>query len=211
MTTSAKLTGQETAKRGFLNRLSLRNKLIAAAVLVFLVLLVISIPGDRNELMARQARVEAAQIAYELAFPAIQPSLSSVITFIEGLEVDLSANRSYTRLAGALTTFNRASATIASRFSGIVTFSDNVHSLLDGENAVPELATDEFRTVVADMDTALSVAWIALMELNDSIDGYNGYHGWISATVAAALFSLPQGYSDPLPATTRLTRESLAQ
>ncbi len=211
MTTSAKLTSQEVAKQSFLSRLSLRNKIIGIAVLVFLVLLAISIPGDRNELVARQARVEAAQIGYELAFPAVEPSLSSVVTFIDGVGVDLSANRSYTRLSGALTTFNRPTSTIASRFSGIVTFSDNVHSLLDGENAVPELDTDEFRTVVANMDTALSVAWIALMELNDSIDGYNGYHGWISATVAGALFSLPQGYTDPLPATSRLTRESLAQ
>ncbi|MBI5671012.1 MAG: hypothetical protein HZC41_23710 [Chloroflexi bacterium] len=211
MTASAKPTGQEVVKKGFLSRLSRRNKIIGVAVLVFLMLLVVSIPGDRNELIAREARVEAAQIAYELAFPAIEPSLSSVMTFLDSVDVDLSANRSYTRLAGALTTFNRANSSLASRFPGVVTFSSNVHSLLDGENAVPELDTDEFRTVVADMDTALSVAWIALMELNDSIDSYNGYHGWISATVAGALFSLPQGYVDPLPANTRLTRESLTQ
>lgn len=211
MNAHASLTSQKAEKKGFLNRLSRRNKIIGVAVLVFLVLLVISIPGDRNELIARQARVEAAQIGYDLAFPAIEPSLSSVLAFIDGAGVDLSANRSYTRLSGALATFNRANSAIASRFPGVVTFSDNVHSLLDGDNAVPELDTDEFRTVVADMDTALSVAWIALMELNDSIDGYNGYHGWISATVAGALSGLPQGYTDPLPATSRLTRESLTQ
>lgn len=211
MTTSARLTDQPVAKKGFLSRLSLWNKLIGAAVLVFLLLLVISIPGDRDELIVRQTRVEAAQIGYELAFPAIEPSLSNVITYIDGVGVDLSANQSYTRLSGALTSFNRPNALIGSRFPSVVTFSNNIHSLLDGENAVPELDTDEFRMVVADMDTTLGVAWIALMELNDSIDGYNSYHRWISATIASALFNLPGGYTDPLPATSRLTRESLAQ
>ena len=113
--------------------------------------------------------------------------------------------------SGALTAFNRADATVASRFQGVVTFSRNVHSLLDGNNAIPELDTEEFRALVADMDTTLSVAWLALMELNGAIDEYNGYHNWISATVAAALFGLPQGYPDPVPANSQLLRTSLSQ
>jgi hypothetical protein len=58
MTENTQSTGQEVEKKGILNflkRLSLRNKVIGVALLVFLVLLVISIPGDRNELLARQA------------------------------------------------------------------------------------------------------------------------------------------------------------
>jgi hypothetical protein len=211
MTADAKPTGQEAEKKGFLDRLSLRNKIIGVAVLVFLVLLVISIPGDQSQLLARQVRVDAAQVAYDVALPAVAPMMESVIAFIDDIGVDLSANRSYTRLSSALTTFNRANATAGSRFQGLVTFSDNVHSLLDGANAVPELDMDEFQILVADMDTTLSVALIALIELNDAIDEYNGYHNWISARVAGALFGLPQGYSDPLPANTRLSRESLTQ
>jgi hypothetical protein len=123
----------------------------------------------------------------------------------------LSDNRLYTRLSSALTTFNRANATGASRFQGVVTFSTNVHSLLDGDNAVPELDTEEFRTLVADMDTTLSVAFLALMELNDAVDEYNGYHNWMSASLAGAIFGLPPGYPDPVPANSRLNRESLTQ
>ncbi len=211
MTASAKPTGQEAEKKGFLNRLSRRNKIIGVAVLVFLVLLVISIPGDRNELLARQVKVEAAQVAYDVALPAVGPMMESVIAFIDDTGVDLSGIQLYTRLSSALTTFNRDNATAASRFQAVVTFSDNVHALLDGDNAVPELDTDGFRTLVADMDTTLSVALIALMELNDAIDQYNGYHNWISAIVAGTLFGLPQGYTDPVPANSRLNRESLTQ
>jgi hypothetical protein len=183
MTENTQPTGQEAEKKGFLNRLnrlSLRNKVIGVALLVFLVLLVISIPGDRNELLARQERVDVAQVAYDLALPAVGPIMEDVIAFIDDTGVDLSGNRSYTRLSGALTTFNRASATVASRFQGVVTFSTNIHSLLDGDDAVPELDTDEFQTLVADMDTTLSVALLALMELNETIDEYNGYRNWIS-------------------------------
>jgi hypothetical protein len=212
MTTNAKPTGQEAEKKGFLNRLnrlSLRNKIIGVALLVFLVLLVISIPGDRNELLARQVKVDAAQVAYELALPAVSPIMESVIAFIDDKGIDLSANRLYTGLAGTLTTFDRDNATIVSRFQGVVTFSGNIHSLLAGDKAVPELDTDEFRTLVAEMDTTLSVAWSAMMALNVAIDEYNGFHNWVSASVAGALFGLPQSYTDPVPANSRLNRESL--
>jgi hypothetical protein len=213
MTVSTKPAGQEAEKkpslRGFLDRLSLRNKIIGVALLVFLVLLVISIPGDQSQLLARQEQVDAAQIAYDIALPAIAPMMENVITFIDNTEIDLSANRSYTRLSSALTTANRANATASNRFQSVVTFSGSVHSLLDGDNVVPELDTVEFQTLVADMDTTLSVALIALMELNDAVDEYNGYYNWISAKLAGALFSLPQGYADPVPANSRLSRESL--
>jgi hypothetical protein len=214
MTTNAKPIGQEAEKKGFLNRLnrlSLRNKIIGVALLVFLVLLVISIPGDRNELLARQVKVDAAQVAYELALPAVSPIMESVIAFIDDKGIDLSANRLYTGLAGTLTTFDRDNATIVSRFQGVVTFSGNIHSLLAGDKAVPELDTDEFRTLVAEMDTTLSVAWSAMMALNVAIDEYNGFHNWVSASVAGALFGLPQSYTDPVPANSRLNRESLTQ
>ena len=215
MTTNEKTTGQEAEKKGFLkgflNRLSLRNKIIGVAVLVFLVLLVISIPSDQSQLLARQERVDAAQVAYDLALPAVDPIMESVIAFIDDTGVDLSGNRLYTGISNALTTFNRANATGASRFQGVVTFSANVHSLLDGDNAVPELDTVELRTLVVDMDTTLSVAFLALMELNDAIDEYNGYHNWISASLAGGMFGLPQGYTDPVPANSRLNRESLTQ
>ena len=218
MTENAETTGQEAEKKGFLksflnrlNRLSLRNKVIGIAVLVFLVLLVISIPGDRNELLARQDRVEAAQVAYDLALPAVDPIMESVIAFITDTGVDLSGNRLSTGLSSALTTFNRANATGASRFQGVVTFSRNVHDLLEGSNAVPELNTDEFQILVADMDTTMGVALLALMELNTAIDEYNGYYSWVSAKVAGGLFGLPQGYTDPVPPRSRLTSTSLDQ
>jgi hypothetical protein len=54
MVTSTKPIGQAAEKKGFLNRLSLRTKILGVALLVFLVLLVISIPGDRTQLLARQ-------------------------------------------------------------------------------------------------------------------------------------------------------------
>lgn len=214
MAANVRPTGQETEKKGFLNRvthLSRRNKIIGGAVLVFLVLLIISIPGDQNQLLARQARVDAAQIAYDLALPAVDPIMTAVRTSIDDTSVDLSGNRLYTGLTSAMTTYNRANASIASRFQGVVTFSTNVHSLLDGDNAIPELDTVEFRTSVADMDTTLSVALLALMELNDAVDEYNGYHTWISASIAGALSGLPQGYADPVPSNSRLSRTSLNQ
>jgi len=212
MTANANPTGQEAKKKGFLNRLSLRNKIIGVAVLVFLVLLVISIPGDRSVLLARQERIDAAQVAYDLALPAVGPIMESVVAFITDTGVDLSDNQKYTGLSTTLSTFNRNNATAVSRFQGVVTFSENVHSLLEGDNAVPELDTDEFRTLVADMDTTLSVAWLALLELNVAIDEYNGYHNWISASLAGAIFGLPQGYPDPIPANSRLNRStSLSQ
>ncbi len=214
MTANAKPAGQEAEKKGFLhrlNRLSLRNKIIGGVLLVFLVLLIISIPGDRNELLARQERVDVAQVAYDLALPTVAPMMESAIAFIDDTGVDLSGNQSYTRLSSALTTFNRANATGASRFQAVVTLSTNIHALMEGDNAIPELDTEEFRTLVADMDTTLSVAFLALMDLNDAIDAYNGYHNWISASLAGAIFGLPQGYPDPIPSNSRLNRESLTQ
>jgi hypothetical protein len=210
MVANAKPTGQDAEKKGFLQRLSRRNKIIGAVLLVLLVLLIISIPNDQNQLTARQADVEAAQVAYDLAYPAVNPMMESVVAMINETGIDLSGNRSYTGLSTALTTFNRANATLVNRFQGVVTFSTNVHSLLDGSNAVPELDTEEIRALVADMDTTLSVAFLALMELNDAVDEYNGYHSWLSASAASALFGLPQGYPDPVPSSSRLNRESLS-
>lgn len=195
----------------FVTRLSLRTKIIAIAVLVFLVLLVISIPGDRSQLIARQEQVESAQIAYDLAFPAVGPMIERVKTFLDNAQLDLSQNRLYTGLTNAMNTFNRSSASVASRFQGIVTFSANIHGLLDGPNAVPELATDEFELLVADMDATMGVALLALMEVNRATDEYNGYYSWISAKVTGALFGLPQGYPDPVPANSRLNDESLTR
>ncbi len=211
---SKPIIGQEAEKKGLLNRLnhlSLRNKIIGVAVLVVLVLLVISIPGDQSQLLARQERVEAAQIAYDLALPAVDPIMVSVTAAIDGTGADLSANRQYTGLSNASTTFNRTTSTAASRFQGIITYSKNIHALLDGDSAVPELDTVDFRTLVADMDTTLSVALLALMELNTAIDEYNGYHNWISASIAGTLFGLPQSYTDPVPANSRLSSASLDQ
>jgi hypothetical protein len=210
MTANAKPTGQETEKKGLLNRLnrlSLRNKIIGVAVLVFLVLLVISIPSDQSQLLARQERVEAAQVAYDLAFPAVGPTIDSVKAFLDEAETDLSENRLYTGLTNAMSTFNRTNATAASRFQGIVTFSRNIHDLLEGSDAVLR----GLRLLVADMDMTMGVALLALMELNVATDEYNGYHNWISASVAGALFGLPQGYPDPVPANSRLNPESLTQ
>jgi hypothetical protein len=211
MNASTKPIRQEAEKTNFLNRLSLRNKLIGAALLVFVVLLVISIPGDRDQLLARQERIEVAQVAYDLALPAVEPVMQGVITFIDETGVDVTGNRLYSGLSSALTTLNRANATVASRFQGVVTFSRNAHDLLEGSNAVPELDTDEFRLLIADMDTTMGVGLLALMELNDTIDEYNGYQNWISAKIASAIFSLPQGYTDPVPSNSRLNRESLTQ
>jgi hypothetical protein len=214
MVASAKPIGQGAEKKGLLSRLnhlSLRTKIIGVAVIVFLVLLVISIPGDQNQLLARQERVDAAQVAYDLVLPAVAPSMESVKAAIDGTGLDLSGNRLYTGLSSAWTTYNRDNAAVASRFQGVVTYSENVHSLLAGENAVAELDTAEFRALVADMDTTLSVAWLGLMELNTSVDEYNGYHNWLSASIAGALYGLPQGYPDPVPAASRLNRASLAQ
>jgi hypothetical protein len=56
MTATVKTTGQEAERKSFLDRLnslSLRNKVIGIAILVILVLLVVSIPGDCTELFAR--------------------------------------------------------------------------------------------------------------------------------------------------------------
>lgn len=211
MTAYAKPTGEETEKKSLLNRLSLRTKIIGVVLLVFLVLLVVSIPGDQTQLVALQEKVEVAQAAYDLAFPAVEPMMASVLAFIDDTGTDLSGNRLYTGLSSAISTYNRANSAVASRFQGVVTFSSNVHSMLDGTNAVLELDTPEFRTLVADMDTTLSVAFLALMESNDAIDAYNGYHSWISASIASSLYNLPSGYTDPVPSNSRLTRASLTQ
>ena len=213
MAANAKTIGQEAEKQSFLNRLtrlSLRNKVIGIAIVVFLVLLIVSIPGDRNELLARQDRVEAAQVAHELALPAVNPIMELVKVSLDNTINDQSDSR-YTSLPRALTTFGNASSTLDSRFRAVVTFSDNVHRLLEGTNAVAELDTVEFRTVVAEMDATLGVALLALLEMNTAIDDYNGYQSWISAKLAVALFNLPQGYADPLPVRTRLKGTSLDQ
>jgi hypothetical protein len=211
MTANIKTAEQKAEKTRFLdrlNRLSLRNKIIGIAVLVLLVLLVVSIPGDRSQLIARQERVDAAQVAYDLALPAVGPIMESVNVFFDGIDVDLSDNRSYTRLSSTLLAFNRDNATAAGRFQAVVTFSENVHSLMDGDNAIPELNTVEFRTLVSNMDVTLSVAWLALMELNTAVDEYNGYHNWISANLAGALFGQPQSYTDPVSPRSSLNRST---
>ena len=212
MTANAKTIGQEAEKQSFLNRLtrlSLRNKVIGIVILVFLVLLIVSIPGDRNELLARQERVEAAQVAHELALPAVSPIMELVKSSLDNTGVDLSDDSRYTSLPQELTTFGNATATLDSRFRAVVLFSNNIHQLLDGTNKVAELDTVEFRALVAEMDTTLGVALLALLEMNTSIDAYNGYQNWISAKLAVALFNLPQGYADPLPVRTRLKSTSL--
>src|SRR5215211_5968995 len=104
MTAYSKTTGQETGKKGFLNRLrqmSRRNQIIGVALLVLLVLLVISIPGDQSQLRARQQEVESAQVAYDLAFPPVEPMLASVLAGIDDTGLDLAGNRSYTGLSTA--------------------------------------------------------------------------------------------------------------
>jgi hypothetical protein len=208
MTAYENPTAKEAESNSFLNRLnrlSRRNKIIGIALLVFLVLLVVSIPGDHSQLLARQERVEAAQVAYDLAFPAVGPVIEHVNGFLLDAGVDLSANRSYTALSSTLNSINRANAATASQFQAVVTFHRNVHSLLDD---VPELESTGFATVVSEMDTTLGVAWLALMEMNTAIDEYNGYHSWISASVAGALFDLPQGYDDPIPSRSNLNRST---
>lgn len=214
MTANVKTTAQKAEKKGFLdrlNRLSLRNKVIGIAVLLFLVLLIVSIPGDRNELLTRQQRVESAQIARELSLSAIGPTMESVKAFLDGTEIDLTDNRSYTGLERNLATFKNANSTVSSQFQAVVTFSKSIHSLLEGSNAVAELDTVEFRNLVTDMDVTFSVDLLALIEMNVSIDEYNGYHSWISASLAGALFNLPQGYDDPLLSSSRLSSTSLDQ
>ena len=202
---------QKTGIKGFLKRLSLRNKVIVAVVIVFLLFIIFSIPGDRTELRVRQEGVETAQIAYDLATPAVAPVMERVVAYLNDTGVDMSDNRSFTQLSSGMTTFNRANASPAVQFQAVVAFSRNVHSLLDGSNAVAELDTGEFRTLVAEMDTTLSVAFVALMEMNSKIDAYNSYYTRISAKVTSALFDLPKGYTDPVPSTSQLTSESLDQ
>jgi hypothetical protein len=212
MTANAESTSdQKTGIRGFLKRLSLRNKVIIAVVIVFLLFIIYSIPGDRTELRARQEGVETAQIAYDLATPPVAPVMDKVMAYLNDTGVDMSDNRSFTQLSSAVTTFKRANVLPATQFQAVVTFSRNVHLLLVGPNAVAALDTVEFRTLVAEMDTTLSVAFVALMEMNSKIDAYNGYHRRISAKVTTALFDLPKGYTDPVPSTSRLTSESLDQ
>jgi hypothetical protein len=212
MATNAKSTSdQKTGIKGFLKRLSLRNKVIVAVVIVFLLFIIYSIPGDRTELRARQERVETARIAYDLATPAVAPVIERVMVYLDDSGIDMSDNRLFTRLSSAMTTLNRANASPATQFQAVITFSKNVHLLLDGPDAVAELDTVEFRTLVAEMDTTLSVAFIALMELNSKIDEYNSYHSRISAKVTTALVDLPTGYTDPVPSRSRLNSESLDQ
>lgn len=211
MVTNEQMSEQESVIKKVLqriNQLSLSTKVIAIVVVVFLVLLVVSIPGDRNELLARQSRVEAAQTAFDEALPTISPVIENVVTFLDESEVDLSGNQAYSRLTSAVTTFNRATSTTASRFQGLVRFSENVHALIDGNNAVEELDTEEFRILLSEMDTTLGTAWLALMELNTSVDEYNGYNNWISAKITSMLFGLPQSYPDPIPAKNSLNNNT---
>jgi len=158
--------------------------------------------------MTRQERVEAAQIAYDLALPPVGPVMNRVNEFIDGIGVDLSDNRVYTRLPTALSTFNRNDVSIASQFQAVVTFHDNVHNLLEGTNAVAELDTEEFQALVLEMDTTMSVSWLALMELNTSVDEYNGYRQWLSAKLTGAILGLPPSYTDPVPYNSRLVRNT---
>jgi hypothetical protein len=212
MTTNAESTSdRETGIKGFLKRLSLRSKVIVAVVIVILLFVIYSVPGDRTKLLALEEGVETAQIAYDLATPAVAPVMEKVIAYLNDTGVDMSDNRSFTQLSSGVTTFNRANASPATRFQAVVTFSRNVNSLLDGPNAVAELDTIEFRALVAEMDTTLSVAFVALMELNSNIDEYNGYYKRITAKLTAVLFDLPRGYTDPVPSVSRLTSESLDQ
>lgn len=200
MTTQARSNSQETEKKGFPTRFSLRTRIIVLAVLVFLVLVVTSIPGDQATLILRQRNVDVAQTAYNTAFSVVGPTMESVKAYIDGTGVDLSENRLYTGLTTALTTFNRNNSKIASKFQGVLTFYNNIHALLDGDNPVPELDTQDFRALVADMDTKFGVGLTSLNTLNSAIDEYNAYHTWISASIAGALYGLPGGYPDPLPA-----------
>lgn len=211
MTTHQQTIEQESAITKVLqrlNKLSLSTKVIAVIGVIFLVLLVISIPGDRNELNTRQERVEAAQTAYDAALPTIPTVMENIVTFLDSSDVDLSGNQSYTRLSSAVTAFNRANSATSSRFQGVIRFSDNAHALLDGTNAVEELDTEEFRTLLSDMDITLNNAWLALMELNTSIDEYNGYNNWMSAKITSMLFGLPQNYPDPIPANSSLNNNT---
>jgi hypothetical protein len=200
--------GQGARIIGFLKRLRLRYKVIAAVVVVFVIYILVSIPGDKSELRARQDRVEIAQTAYDLANPAVAPTLETMMVAIEEAEID-PANRMLTRLSSAVTAFNRTNSSVASRFTAVVTFHKTIHALLDGPDAVPELDTPEFRALVVDMDTTFSVALIALMELNVKVDEYNGYHNKISARFAGAFYGLPSGFDDPVPSRSRLDSESL--
>ena len=214
MVANVKATGQEAERKSFLDRLnslSLRNKVIGIAVLVLVALLVISIPGDHNELLVRQERVEVAQIAYELSLPAVNPIMELVKGSLDSSGAVPSDDSRYTSLPRALTTFGNANASLDSRIRAFVLFSNNIHQLLDGTNNVAELDTVEFRTLVAEMDATLGVALLAVLEMNTAIDDYNGYSNWISAKIAVALFNLPQSYADPLPARSRLTSTSLDQ
>lgn len=203
-----------TEEQGILNRLnrmSLRNKVIAVVVIIFIVLLLVSIPSDRGVILDRQERVESAQIVYDLALPTISPVMLAVKDYLDNAatDIDLSGNRDYTQLERAWDTVNRDTSTPSARFRSVVTFSENVHDLLEGSDAVEELDTEELRDLVLEMDTTLSVAWLALMELNTSVDEYNGYQNWLSAKLTSALFGLPTSYPDPISSRDRLMRESL--
>jgi len=211
MTTHEQTNEQDSAMSKVLHRVnqfSLSTKIMAVLVLVFLVLLIISIPGDRNELLTRQERVESAQTAYDAALPTIPTVMENIVTFLDSSDVDISSNQSYTRLSSAVTAFNRANSATSSRFQAVIRFRDNAHALLDGTNAVEELDTEEFRTLLSDMDITLNNAWLALMELNTSIDEYNGYNNWVSAKITSMLFGLPQNYADPIPANSSLNNNT---
>ncbi len=211
MTTHEQTINQDSAMSKVLhrlNRFSLSTKIIAVLVLAFLVLLVISIPGDRNELRTRQERVESAQTAYDAALPTIPTVMENIVTFLDSSDTDISSNQSYTRISSAVTAFNRTNSATSSRFQAVIRFRDNAHALVDGTNAVEELDTEEFRTLLSDMDITLNNAWLAFMELNTSIDEYNGYNNWISAKITSMLFDLPQNYVDPIPANSSLNNNT---
>ena len=210
MATQVHHTGQKAERKSLLDRIkgmSFRNKVIGAAVLVFLVLLMVSIPGDTNVLFVHAERVATAQVAYDLAIEPVGPMMESVKLFIDEFGIaDLANNAQYKGLNTSLTNYKRERVTTVSRFQAVLTFSVNVHSMLEGDKAIPELNTIEFQTLVASMDTPLGVARLALIELNAAIDEYNGYQSWISAKVAGILTGLPQGYPDPVPANSQLLK-----
>lgn len=185
-------------------RLSRTWQIVILLVLAFIVWVVISIPGDRSELLDRQDTVETTRTAFNGTLPNVEPALEAVSIYLENTDVDLSDNRLYTRLGSAQTSFTRTNSAISRRVSGAVTFSENVHSLLDGNNAVEELDTEEFRALVDEMDVALNTMWLALLESNEAVDQYSDYSGnFRGAWTIRIIFGFPS-HDDPIPDGDRL-------
>jgi len=185
-------------------RLSRFWQIVILLVLAFIIWVVISIPGDRSELLDRQDTTETTRLAFNGTLPDVGTALEAVSVHLENADIDLSGNQLYTRLGTALTSFNRTNTAISRRVSGAVTFSENVHSLLDGNNAVEELDTEEFRELVAEMDVVLNTMWLALQDYNTAVDQYSDYSGNFSAAwTIRIIFGFPS-YDDPIPDGDRL-------